>query len=151
MYRVVVNVSGRRARIIPEGNKLAVAERDFGVLSLEDAFANKNGIEDAVRELLKYKGVTNGDTFIVEVPDLLRTDVVELPEGAYEEVIGATSDKGPVTKPVNPKKGEQNSPENKPEDLEKQKADLKPKEEQSPLSDEDMKKGETKESEQQAT
>lgn len=112
MYRVVANISGRIARIIPAANARNITERDFGELSLEDALANKDGLEDAVRGLLLEKGVTHADTFTVSVPDVLRTDLPSAPAEAEEAKRG---DFGPVTRPDNPKEGEQNSETKRPE------------------------------------
>lgn len=112
MYRVVANISGRIARIIPAANARNISERDFGELSLEDALANKDGLEDAVRELLLSKGVTHAETFTVSLPDVLRSD---LPSAPAERKIAERGDFGPVTRPDNPKEGEQNSETNRPE------------------------------------
>jgi hypothetical protein len=140
MYRVVVNVSGRRARLVPEGHKLATFERDFGEVSLEDAIANKGGLEEGIRGLLVDKGITNSETYTVELPDNLREDL-PTPAGFVTETMNTTG-KGPVTRPENPKEGEQNSETNRPEDLEKVEKDTKPKQEQSPPSDAEIKDGE---------
>lgn len=149
MYRVIVNVSGRRARIVPAAHKLMTAERDFGELSVEDALANKETLTDAVRGLLEDKGITNADTYSVELPDDLRTDRNPAETQATEDTAEA-ADKGPVTKPVNPKEGELNAKDNKPENIEKQEKDVKPKEDQAPPSDKDIKEGVTDEAKNQA-
>ena len=94
MYRVVVNVSGRRARIVPEAHKLMTAERDFGTLSVEDALANKETLHDAVLGLLADKGITNAETYSVELPDELRTD--RTLETQEIDKRAETADKGPV-------------------------------------------------------
>jgi hypothetical protein len=149
MFRVVVNVSGRRVRIVPEAHKLMTAERDLGQLSVEDALANKDGLEDAVRGLLEEKGISNADTFAVEVPDDLRVDRNPAITKQVEET-AAKADKGPVTKPENPKEGEPGSATNKPEDQELQKKTVKPAEEQSPPSEAVIKDGVTEEAAKQA-
>lgn len=117
MYKVVVNVSGKRARIVPANHKLGTAERLFGELSQEDALANKDGLQGAVLSLLADRGITDGDLYTVELPDALVPAGVlanPLPDEA-DETKKASKEKGPVTKPENPKEGEQNSPQNKPE------------------------------------
>lgn len=134
MYRVVANISGRIARIVPAANARNVSERDFGEISQEDALANKDGLEDAVRDLLKDKGVEHADTFTVSVPDVLRTDLPELPA---ERAEAKRNDIGPVTRPDNPKEGEQNSETNRPETKDQTKKPSGAKPEEVPPTNED--------------
>ena len=142
MYKLVVNVSGKRARIVPKKHALGTAEREFGDLSVEEARANREGLDGAVRDVLRNKGISDAELYTVELPDALR---VQAPSAPPEEE-NPDDHKGPVTKPKNPKKGELNSAENKPE-TEQTQEPVKPKEEETPPKpNEDL----TKTSEQQA-
>jgi hypothetical protein len=112
MYKVIANVSGKRARIVPNGHRLQTAERHFGDISAEDALANRDNLIEAVRGLLEEKGVADSELFTVELPDnLTNRGEARTPPAELQESDG----KGPVTKPENPKEGEQNSATNKPE------------------------------------
>lgn len=111
MYKVVVNVSGKIARLVPDSHRLLVAERDFGELSEEDALNNRDSLVDAIKGLLADRG-QEPELYTIQLPDVLtdrdaqRTAPEEYKEG---------DNKGPVTKPVNPKEGEPGSePEPEP-------------------------------------
>lgn len=116
MYKVVVNVSGKRARVVPKAHRLLVAEREFAKLSQDDALANKDGLTDAVRGLLTDRGLADAHLYSVELPDELSATANGrvLPD-EKDDSEKATEAKGPVTKPVNPKEGEKGSPTNQPE------------------------------------
>jgi hypothetical protein len=144
MYKVVVNVSGKRARIVPESHRLLTAERDFGHLTQSEALMNIDGLEDAVRGLLTEKDIQDPELYTVEVPDNLRPDN-ESEKRAIE--LEAAQEKGPVTKPENPKEGEQNSETNRPEQKPTE-TPVKPKTEQTPVKpgenvEKDEKEGKT--------
>ena len=89
MYRVVVNVSARRARIIPEKSKPMLGERNLGLLSAADAIANQDNLKEAVLAVLLDRGIANAETFSVEFPDNLRNEhnsaVAQIVQDAVEE------------------------------------------------------------------
>ncbi len=115
MYKVVVTVSGKRARLVPKGHHLATSDRELGEISQADALSNRNGLTGAIRNLLVDKGITDSELYSVEVPDALAADEVVKAAVVESDFKKATKAKGPVTKPVNPKEGEVGSDTNKPE------------------------------------
>jgi hypothetical protein len=117
MYKVLVNVSGKRARLVPSNRPLNVSERDLGEVSQEDALGNRDNLSNAIRGLLEDNGITDAGIYSIELPDnLAPRQELENVEAEEESTTKKTSKaKGPVTKPENPKEGEQNSQTNKPE------------------------------------
>lgn len=109
MYKLVVNVSGKRARIVPETHRLHTAERDFGAISQMDALSNRESLVDGIKSMLADKDITDGDLYSIELPDALVPPTEN--EQAQLDKQAAAADKGPVTKPKNPKKGEVGSKE----------------------------------------
>lgn len=112
MYKVVVNVSGKQARLVPAAHRLLVSERNFGEISQADAMNNKDTLEDAIRQLLADRD-QDPDLYTISLPDDLSYRYDD------EDTKTVTDDpnvdeKGPVTKPVNPKEGEPGS-ETEPE------------------------------------
>lgn len=104
MYKVVVNVSGKQARLVPAAHRLLVSERNFGEISQADAMNNKDTLEDAIRQLLADRD-QDPDLYTISLPDDLSYRYDD------EDTKTVTDDpnvdeKGPVTKPVNPKEGE---------------------------------------------
>jgi len=97
MYKVVVNVSGKRARIVPDSHRLLTAERDFGDITQMDALANRDSLTEAVRGLLADKGILDGDLYTIELPDALTPQNVNEQEVREKEVEEGDG-KGEVTK-----------------------------------------------------
>ena len=103
MYKVVVNVSGKIARLVPESHKLLITERLFGELSEEDALANRDSLVDAIKGLLADRD-QDPEMYTIQLPDILTSrDAERSTAQDYEE---QKDEKGPVTKPINPKEGE---------------------------------------------
>lgn len=153
MYKLIVNVSGKHARIVPSAHRLITSERQLGdALSAQDALNNRDSLEDAVRGILTQNGIKDAEMFTIGLPDILNPakDAEIAATEATRDEQAISNAKGPITKPLNPKEGELNSETNKPEDLKGQDKDLKPKEQEAPPSAEDIKKGETDESKKQA-
>lgn len=71
MFKLFVETTSRRARIVPEKSRPGIAERVFGELSNEDALANKDQLVDAVRGILTDKGIQDADLYTITLPDVL--------------------------------------------------------------------------------
>lgn len=103
MYKVVVNVSGKRARLVPETHRLLTAERDFGKVTQDEALANREHLTDAIRDLLASKGIEDGKLYSIELPDALAPNQNNrpLPEGHTDMTHPqeTSASKGAITKP----------------------------------------------------
>jgi hypothetical protein len=85
-YKLFVQTSGRIARIVPASSNRMVSETLFGELSSEDALRNRENLPEAVREILRDKGIEDADTYTITVPDNLRSTgyVADVPESPLD-------------------------------------------------------------------
>jgi hypothetical protein len=118
MYKVLVNVSAKRARLVPKGVKAGVADRSLGEISQSDALNNKDALVDGIRGMLADRGLLDADLFSVDLPDELAPDQNNrpLPEGFVDNTLvqETTNAKGAITKVETPIPAEV-PPEEEPE------------------------------------
>ena len=71
MYKLYVETSGKRARLVPSASKLGVAERNFGEIDRVAALSNIDSLEDAIKEMLEDKGIEDAELYVITLPDEL--------------------------------------------------------------------------------
>lgn len=71
MYKLFVETSGKRARLVPSASKLGVAERNFGEIDQVTALSNVDTLEAAIKEMLEDKGIEDADLYTIALPDIL--------------------------------------------------------------------------------
>lgn len=71
MFKLFVETSGKRARLVPHHSKINVAERNFGEIDRATALNNVDALEDAIRGMLEDKGIEDAELYTITVPDEL--------------------------------------------------------------------------------
>lgn len=104
MHKLVVTVSNKSAKIVPQTHKLEISERDFGDIDVQSAGSGEDNLTKLVQSMLEENDITDAELYSVSYPDTLRDE--QKPEPTSDETKEQTKKKGPVTKPKNPKQGE---------------------------------------------